>query len=246
MTRLALPWMHGYPSFIAYFAGLIEASGVRPPRPRILTVGAENLLAAQTRVIRDVLGVEPIQHYGLAEMVANASQCPAGRLHIDEDFAAVEFLPVGDGTHRILGTSLTNLAMPFIRYDTGDLARLAEEPCRCGLPGRVIEAIDGRSEDLLELYDGTRVGRLDHLFKDAVRVAEAQIRQSAPGRCSIAIVPRRDFGIADRNALIEECRTRFGDRLDVDIVLVDEIPRTPGGKLRLVVRESAEVRPDSA
>lgn len=233
-----LPWFHGYPSFIAYLATLISETGATRPRPRVVSLGAENVLAAQARAIRDAFGVDPIQNYGLAEMVANASQCPAGRLHLDEDFAAVELVPAGDGAYRIVGTSLQNFAMPFIRYDTGDLARPAPSPCRCGRPGRVLDAIDGRDEDLLELADGTRVGRLDHLFKDAVRVAEAQIRQHAPGRCTIAVVPREGFGPADREGLLEECRSRFGDRLRVDLEIVEAIPRSPRGKLRLVVRDT--------
>lgn len=238
LVRRHIPWFHGYPSFVACLATLIAESGEAPPRPRVITLGAENVLAAQSRVIRDVFGVAPLQHYGLAEMVANASECPEGSLHVDEDFSAVELVPDGDGVCRIVGTSLLNFAMPFIRYDTGDIARLRREPCPCGLPGRTLASIDGRSEDLLELSDGTRVGRLDHLFKDAVRVAEAQIRQTTAGRCTILIVPRSGFGAADRAALLEECRTRFGDRLDVDIRTVDEIARTSRGKLRLVVRES--------
>ena len=238
LVALDLPWFHGYPSFLAHLAALLAQTGGPRPRPRVISLGAENVLASQVRIIREVLGADPIQHYGLAEMVANASQCPAGRLHIDEDFAAVELVPEPGGAHRIVGTALGNLAMPFIRYDTGDLARLASGPCSCGLPGRVLDAIDGRDEDLLELSDGSRVGRLDHLFKDAVRVAEAQIRQSSPGRCTMLLVPREGFRTSDRDALLRECRDRFGDRLDVTIELVQELPRTARGKLRLVVRET--------
>jgi phenylacetate-CoA ligase len=238
LVDMRLPWFHGYPSFIAYLAALIAEIGAPRATPRVITLGAESVLAPQVRVIREVFGVDPIQHYGLAEMVANASQCPAGRLHIDEDFAAVELVPSGDGTCRIVGTSLQNFAMPFIRYDTEDLARPARTPCGCGLPGRVLEAIDGRREDFLELNDGTRVGRLDHLFKDAVHVAEAQIRQETPGRCSILVVPREGYERADRDALLYECRERFGDRLDVEIEVVEAIERSARGKLRLVVRSS--------
>jgi len=234
LVRSGIPWYHGYPSFLGQLAG--AASGARVnPRPRFVTLGAENVQAGQARAIEDAFGVAPIQHYGLAEMVANASQCPQGRLHIDEDFAAVELLPAADGLVRIVGTSLENLAMPFVRYDTGDLARLAPGRCGCGRPGRLLEAIDGRREDLLTLSDGTAVGRLDHLFKDAVRIAEAQIRQSEPGRCTVAIVPRDGFSARDEEALLEEFRSRFGDRLSVRIALVPSLPRTSRGKLRLVV-----------
>ncbi len=69
-------------------------------------------------------------------------------------------------------------------------------------------------------------------------MAEAQIRQTAPGRCTIAIVPREGFGTADRDGLVQECRARFEDRLRVDFAMVEAIPRTSSGKLRLVVRDT--------
>jgi phenylacetate-CoA ligase len=207
-------------------------------------LGAENVLPGHVRAIREAFGVEPICHYGLSEMVANASQCPNGRLHIDEDFAAVELLPVGNGTVRIIGTSLANFATPFIRYDTGDLASVFPSPCGCGLAGRVLERIDGRQEDLIELSDGTRVGRVDHLFKDALRVAEAQVRQIHAGKCSILVVPREGFGPIDEADILRECERRFGDRLDVSIQLVESIARTSRGKLRLVVRDKPPSLPE--
>ena len=73
------------------------------PKPRVITFGAENLLGPQARAIREIFGVDPVQPYGLAEMVANASQCPEGRLHIDQDFAAVKLVPTGDGAYRVVG-----------------------------------------------------------------------------------------------------------------------------------------------
>jgi len=235
LCRRRLPWFHGYPSVLSLLAGLaLDSRRGERPRPRVITLGAENLLEPQRRVIAEGLGVAPVQHYGLAEAVANASQCLAGNLHVDEDFAAVELIPDGDA-FRIVGTALEIRAMQLIRYETGDRARPLEGGCACGLPGRVLERIDGRLEDLLELADGTRVGRLDHLFKDLVRVAEAQIVQEAPGRCVIRVVPREGFGADDSRALLAECALRFGDRLDARVEVVSAIPRTGRGKLRLVV-----------
>lgn len=240
LGRRNLPWFHGYPSVLAYLSSLALDSGhTARPTPRVVTLGAENVLPAQARSIREAFGAEPIQHYGQAEAVANASQCPAGRLHIDEEFAAVELVPGEDGAYRMLGTCLENRATPLIRYDTGDLARPLAGRCACGLPGRAIESIDGRQEDLITLSDGSRVGRLDHLFKDLTRVAEAQIRQDRPGRCVIAVVPRAGYDRADEETLVRECRQRFGDRLVVEIEIVDSIPRTRSGKLRLVVAGNA-------
>ena len=237
LARRRLPWLHGYPSFLALLASY-AARGGHAVRPRWVTAGAESLLAHQREAIRRAFGVETLEHYGLAEMVANASQCQAGKLHLDEDFSAVELLPDLDGTCRILATGFVNRAFPLVRYDTGDLARLHPEGCACGLPGRVLAGIDGRQEDLVVLADGSEVGRLDHLFKDMEWIAEAQIRQAEPGRCRILVVPRTGAAEADVLRLRRECRERFGDRLDVEVELVDALAKSASGKLRLVVREA--------
>jgi len=235
LGRRQIRWFHGYPSFLALIAREALARKVQL-RPRWVSIGAENLLPWQREVIREAFGVEPIQHYGLSEGVANASECAAGLLHIDEEYAAVEFIPNGDGTHTIAGTNLSNGAMPLIRYVTDDIVVLADG-CGCGLPGRIISTVDGRLEDILELADGTRVGRVDHLFKDLTGVAEAQVRQARPGCCTIHLVPRSAYNERERAKLLAEAHSRFGDRLHIDIKLVDSIPRTASGKLRMVVRE---------
>lgn len=111
-------------------------------------------------------------------MAANISQCLEGFLHVDEDFAAVEFLPAGGDQYRIVGTNLSNLAFPLIRYDTGDLATLTDAICECGRPGRIVEHLDGRQEDYVVTRSGAQLGRIDHIFKDMINIREAQIRQS--------------------------------------------------------------------
>jgi phenylacetate-CoA ligase len=238
LGRRGLPFLHGYPSTLSLLADAALRHGDLPGyRPRWVTTGAENLLEHQRDRIREAFGVLPRQNYGQTEAVASFSECPAGRLHVDEDFAAVEFVPAGDGACRIVGTSFCNDAFPLIRYDTGDLARLDGDGCDCGLPGRVVASIDGRQEDLVELSDGSKVGRLDHLFKDMVRVAEAQIRQQRAGAVTIAIVPRAGWSKADEKELLDECRDRFGERLKVEVELVEAIPKSKSGKLRLVVRQ---------
>ena len=158
---------------------------------RWITTAAENLLPAQADLIERAFGVRPRQHYGMAEGAANASECPNGRLHVDEDFAFVEFVPVEHGTGcRIVGTNVTNRAFPLIRYDVGDIAQVSGQTCDCGRPGRIIDAIDGRREDYVVLPSGAMVGRLDHIFKDQVRVREAQIYQPDLRRVVLRLVQR--------------------------------------------------------
>lgn len=245
IKRRRLPWIHGYPSLVALLAQYALATGFRDHALRWISTGAESLLPQQRAVIEQAFGVRPIQHYGMAEGVANISECRAGRLHVDEDFALVEFVPDASGALRIIGTALHNRAFPLLRYDVGDLATLAAAPCGCGFPGRTIETIDGRIEDYLLTRDGRRIGRLDHVFKDQVLVREAQIRQQQAGVCEVLLVVDARFGAAEQAALEREFYTRVGDGVSATFTRVEGIPRTRSGKLRLVVSTVGKIDMDS-
>lgn len=230
-------WMHGYPSQLALLAAQGLRLGLQLPALRWLTVGAETLLPAQRRLIKEAFGVVPVQHYGMAEGVANFSECPNGAMHVDEDFAAVEFEPVGDGQYRVLGTNLSNAAFPLIRYAVGDLVELGSAKCTCRRSGRVVKRVDGRIEDYVTTASGVRIGRLDHIFKDMVHISEAQVRQRRPGAMHVLVVPRAGFDEQQERLLRREIATRVGPDMKVDIEFVQTIERTKSGKLRFVVVE---------
>lgn len=238
-----LAWLHGYPSVLALLAAyLVEHRQTVGYDVRWVTTGAENLLPAQADVIERAFGVRPRQHYGMAEGAANASECPNGRMHVDEDFAFVEFVPVEHGTgSRIVGTNVTNRAFPLIRYDVGDTAHVSSQTCDCGRPGRIIDRIDGRREDYVVLPGGALVGRLDHIFKDQVCVREAQIYQPETTRVVLRLVPTRDFSTRDEHALISTARIWLGTEVRIETELVESIPRTSSGKLRFVISNVARL-----
>ena len=238
LERRRLSWLHGYPSMLALLASyLVEHGRALAYDVRWITTSAENLLPAQVDMIERAFGVRPRQHYGMAEGAANASECPRGRLHVDEDFAFVEFVPDANGDCRVIGTNLTNRAFPLIRYDVGDIARVSGRSCDCGRPGRIIDRLDGRREDYVVLPNGAMLGRLDHIFKDQTHVREAQIYQPDRTRVVLRLVCAGDFSAADESALLSRARTWLGRDLRIDVEHRESLPRTPTGKLRLVVSD---------
>jgi phenylacetate-CoA ligase len=234
MKRSGHVWIHGYPSIVALIAAYALEFGEKLPM-RWVTLGAENVLPQQAAVIEAAFGVRPITHYGLAEGVANVSMCPKGRFHVDEDYAAVEFLPNEAGGCNVIGTNLSNRAFPLIRYDTGDVAELSGAACDCGRPGRIVDDIDGRKEDYVVGKSGVRIGRMDHIFKDMVNIVESQIRQDRPGHMTLAIVKGPKYAERDEQRLREEIDRRVGNDVAFDVEYVKHIDRTGSGKLRFVV-----------
>jgi phenylacetate-CoA ligase len=239
LRRTQPPWLHGYPSVLALLASyIVEVGFDLGYRVRWVTTGAENLLSHQADLIDRAFGVRPRQHYGLAEAVANISECDMGALHVDEDFAAVEFEPGPDGAgHGIVGTNFSNPATPLLRYRTQDFVTLSDLPCACGRPGRVVAGVDGRLEDYVVLRNGARIGRMDHVFKDLTNIREAQIHQRVPGEITIRVVRGNRYSRADETKLLREAGKRVGEGTAVHVEYVGQLDRSPSNKLRLVVSE---------
>ena len=65
---------------------------------------------------------------------------------IDPD--SLEPLPLGEQGELVF-TTLTNEALPLIRYRTKDISRLFLEPCDCGRTLIRMEKVSGRTDDML-------------------------------------------------------------------------------------------------
>ena len=239
LQKYAIGWLHGYPSMLTLLAHYLLDSGQQQalPRLRIVTTGAENLADWQRDVINRAFGVPVFQHYGQAEAVANFSECEFGKMHVDEDFSAVEFLdnPHDLSSKIIVGTNWLNPSFPLFRYEVGDLAMLGIEKCSCGRYGRLVKSIDGRREDYLLLPSGVRIGRLDHVFKDMINVREAQFVQRDTHSVILRIARSSAYSDLDEQRLLKELHQRIGGALDVKLDYVDSIPRGKNGKLRFVL-----------
>lgn len=239
LRRRRPSWLHGYPSLLSLLANRILDTGLDLDyKVNWITTGAENLLLQQSDIIEKAFGVRPLQHYGLSEAVANISEWPDGRLRVDEDFSVVEFVPTLDGqSQRIIGTNLSNLATPLLRYDTCDLAEIEPDQIDFDQGGRIIKNIDGRMEDYIVLQNGAKLGRMDHIFKDMTAIREAQLYQKKPGQIEISIVKGKDYRSIDEARLLREFRKRVGRKTELKISYYDALPRSRTGKLRFVVSE---------
>lgn len=156
-------------------------------------------------------------------------------------------VPNGTAGAKLLVTTLTNRALPLIRYEISDIVTLATEPCSCGLPFWRIASIDGRREEVLEFVGrrGERVEvhahRLRSPLTGAKGIRQFQFRQLYDGlEITISVFPEFDrktvaseVEIAVRSAL-----ESVGVRPErVAVRTVDLIGRSgSGAKEKLVIR----------
>jgi phenylacetate-CoA ligase len=113
--------------------------------------------------------------YGVNDGGVSAHECEMHNgMHIDPERSIIEVINdngenVYEGIGRVVATSLKNYAMPFIRYETGDIVKITHQPCECGRSTPRIIEIFGRTTDFITIdnnYIGSPVltvlmGKLD-------------------------------------------------------------------------------------
>lgn len=123
-------------------------------KPKILVSYAEILYPKTKKELERVFRCNIHQIYKCTEG-AIAISCKKGNLHINEDLVAVQTLN-SDGTstepgtpcYKMIITDLHKTSQPIIRYELNDIITISKKPCSCGSHFRVIEKIQGRSDDL--------------------------------------------------------------------------------------------------
>lgn len=235
----------GYPSAMAVLAAYYEDSG-RTPRspPRVIVTGSDALLPAFEQQLARVFKCPITETWGMVEFAANLSKCEHGRFHEDFEIGHIEALPLeGDaaGVVKLVCTGWGNPLMPFIRYDVGDYARVAEGACTCGRASATFLSVEGRTEDYIRTRDGRMAIGMNQVLEYARGAREIQIYQPSLDDLVVRVVPGPGYAPGDEQAVLRELRRRLGDQIIVRFERVAEIPRSGSGKFRAVVSDVAPV-----
>jgi phenylacetate-CoA ligase len=233
-----------YPSSIEPIARYLLERGITSIRPRAVITSSETLNPTVRAWVQEAFGCRVFDYYGGAEMAAFVSQCEQGSYHVNPEFGIVEILRDGrpalpGETGEIVATGFINPVMPLIRYATGDVAAWATAECTCGRAFPTLTGIEGRKDDVIITPEGRRIGRLDPIFKAVASIYESQIVQDKPDHVEVQLVASA-LPPEEEAALIKELRNRLGPSMRIDIVRVQRIQRTAGGKLRTVVNLVSE------
>jgi phenylacetate-CoA ligase len=238
-----------YTQSCAQFARWIVDNDLRDWNDIPVLCGAEAVLPSDRAMIERAFGRHVFETYGSRETMLLAAECEAHQgMHLMEENLLVEVARGGAPTAAgepgdVLVTDLHNYGMPLIRYQNGDIGRMAaNEPCRCGRGLRRLERVEGRRADTLTDREGNVVpGVVFHVLFSDVRldlVRQFQAVQRPSGEVVLRIVRGRDWSPEGFAPVL----TRFGEYLrglPFTVEFPDGIAPGANGKMRTVVVERA-------
>ena len=134
-------------------------------------------------------------------------------------------------------------ALPLIRYRTGDLGALTEEPCRCGRTTARLTRLSGRRDDMV-IVRGVNVypSQVEHLLLNVHGVAPHwRLIVERPGfmdELTLECEPSTLDGDRDglRQTLERNLREGLGVRITIKVLDPGSVPRSEGKAVRVVDR----------
>ena len=236
INRRRPAYVRGYASALRVLARRIRLTKTIVWQPRAVFTTAEVLLPETRKEISNAFGCPVFDGYGLNDGGVSAYECEEHcGFHVDMERSILEVvneqgIPLVEGTGRIVATTLTNYAMPLVRYDTGDVGEMKREQCSCGRQRPLLKAIHGRSTDILVTPEGKLVHGwfFVYLLRSKNRfVKEFEVVQESMRDVSLILVPGEKY---DRV---------FEDRLRMVIRAI-----SPGWVVRIETVESIQSTSD--
>ena len=205
-------------------------------------IGSERWGAKMRDRVKAGLGIQIYDIYGLTEVYGPGIgiSCDAeDGMHYWDDFLYIEIVdpatgePLPDGEWgEIVITTLVKEGAPLIRFRTHDLSRIIPGACSCGSPFPRIDALQGRSDDMVKIH-GVNVfpRQIEEILQTFPALSsEYQIRLShLEGRDTMRIYVETD-GTQDfldtADAVASEVKRRIGFTPLVKVVELGVLPRS--------------------
>jgi len=238
--------MEGLPLYLYAFAKYLLRKELSPPKVGVIKPFGGSLTGVMKERIGRAFDCEVYDTYGCSELGFIACDCEAHEgLHIFMDLYLVEVVRNGKVADpgelgRLYITDLTNVAMPWIRYDIGDVGRYLPGDHACGRHSRRIQ-VEGRVQDTLvnsrgELFTSDVVF---DFFHGQGNIDNFQLVEKSAGRFDLLCVPVNGAGI-DKNKVGCEFKQFFDSESLVKVYEVKSIKAEDGGKFRFVKSKTYE------
>ena len=235
------------PSLLARVARWAARSGVEAWQPPLITLTYEFPSALHLKAIRRVFASPVVSSYGSTEAGYVFMECEHGMMHQNTEACRVDMVPLpGErqdgfvcpgGIGRIAATTFGNAWCPLVRFEVGDIGRMAAGSCPCGRGmGVTLSAVEGRLKSLCFAADGSPVthGRIDLALAAVDGLEQYRLDQVSPRlvRCAVIGEPGSQAARGAKDALAGV----FGPGMAVEVAEVDLLLPEKSGKFLLARR----------
>ena len=225
----------GTPSFLLTILGKAKEMGVDRLPFQVAQVGAEPFTEAMRRELADTHGIMARQGFGTADVGMIAYECAeASGMHLIED-AITQVCdpttgePLPHGQIGELVTTVNNRTYPMIRFSSGDLTVITDEPCRCGRTSARMLGWRGRADEVTKVRGMfIHPRQVDEIVARVKGVERSQVVVGREGHSDTLTLRVQLAGAADAQAAKQTLETAIRDVMKlrgvVDVVAVGVIP----------------------
>lgn len=242
IEKIKPTFIRSYPSALLLFVELCKRKGVRV-RSAIegIYVTSENVTQDGMRTISDFFNAPVHGQYGHSEACVFGFTENCGTKYYCSDLYGYVQVVDENGRHvkvgemgRVVATSYLNRAMPFIKYETGDLAVYGGH--ERGFT--ILTQLLGRTQDYVLNEDNERiyiiVGQLSECFLPAINhVMHWQAIQDKAGEMVLKIVKKESYSQKDEDEIY---RTMKANKVTTSFEYVEDIPLTKAGKRKYIIQ----------
>ena len=231
-------YVYGFTSAIVLFSRYLLKKDICLkqicPSIKVCMVTSEICTQEDTKIIEEAFGIRVVVEYGSKDVGLIGYECKEGSLHIPEENVYIEL----NDDNEVLITDLNNTAFPFIRYLLGDNVTISNKTCKCGSHNRIIETLDGRSNELIILPNNRLIPSLVFLIimrtelENLGSLNEFVVRQKAIDSFVLNIVADTILSEVQKHHLHEVAQNYLQTEIKLIINQVDNIEREPSGKLK--------------
>lgn len=228
IEKFGAKFIHGYPSAIAHFCKLVKSTGlVGRLKMQAVFFISENVLPEHFDIVREVLYCESYPFYGHSERSVFAEFNPKDACYYpNERYCRFET----DEDGEIVCTGLVNKRMPLIRYKTDDFAYTKADGG--------FKIVGHHSSNVLYGKNGEEISLAAINFHSLAfdRVDAYQFEQFEQGRTIMRIVVNKLFADSDMEAVKTALNKKLGDKMDVEVKIVQKIQLTARGKHNMIIQ----------
>ena len=245
--KIKYEYIYGYTNSLVLFARYLKKNKIILskicPSLKCCITTSEILTSEDREILIHGFGVDVINEYGTSECGQLAMEDYRGKWLLSDETTYFEIIENSHNGHgKIVVTDLDNKAMPFIRYNIGDIGKISKYNSKNGL-NRELISLYGRENDIIYLPSGKispgftlyYVSRA--ILESSGILKEYRIRQTKINKFIFEVVTDEPLKQAVINDIKNELELYLEPGLDIIFKRVEKIKQPLSGKFKHFISE---------